>query len=263
MVRIKDLSLFYTLPGKKITAALDQVNLAIEQGEFSVIIGPSGCGKTSLIRIIAGLIRSTAGEVYIDGTPVRGIRKTTAVIFQDYGLLPWKTVRANAELPLRLSSDRRRLSNDRRRLGDKRREKADSLLAQFGLGGFEQSYPRELSGGMQQRLAIVRALLTDPQLLLMDEPFSSLDNITREEAQDFFLSVRQKLRLTIIMVSHSIEEAAYLADTVHVMTGKNPGTMGYSVTISREGESHSRFRESPRFHEYCTLLRKLLRGTAP
>jgi NitT/TauT family transport system ATP-binding protein len=253
MVIIKDLSLAYTLPGRKITAALDNVDAEFAKEGFSVIIGPSGCGKTSLIRIMAGLLKPTEGTVTVEGIPVNGVRKNTAVIFQDYGLLPWKTVRANAELPLRFSGARRQTA-----VPD-----ASQLLAQFGLNGFEKAYPRELSGGMQQRLAIVRALLTEPELLLMDEPFSSLDNFTREEAQDFFLSIRQKLRLTIIMVSHSIEEAVYLADTVYVMSGRNPGTMGHCMDISREKESRGSFRDSHRFHEYCTTLRKLLRNPTP
>ncbi|MDR2028889.1 MAG: ATP-binding cassette domain-containing protein, partial [Treponema sp.] len=195
MVEIGDVSLTYPLPRGGMTAALDHVNARFEEGKISALIGPSGCGKTSLIRIMAGLLSPSKGKVLIGGGEVRGIRKGTAVIFQDYGLLPWKTVRANAELPLRIAGLKGR------------RERAGALLGEFGLGGFEKRYPRELSGGMKQRLAIVRAMAPEPELLLMDEPFSSLDALSREDAQDFLLSVRRGRRLTVVMVTHSIEEA--------------------------------------------------------
>ena len=253
MVEIKNLSHAYFLSSRMNTPALEKVNAGFEKGKFSVIIGPSGCGKTSLLRIMAGLLKPAEGEVLISGNPVLGVNKKTAVIFQDYGLLPWKTVRANAELPLRLHGAGIR---DRSRL-----EKLSLLLLKFGLKRFEKYYPRELSGGMKQRLAIVRSLVSEPELLLMDEPFSSLDAFTREEAQDFFLSVKEELRLTIIMVSHSIEEAVYLGDTVFVMTGKNPGTVGTNIGISRDGEIHSRFRETRGFRDYCSSLRKILKAS--
>jgi NitT/TauT family transport system ATP-binding protein len=233
------------MPHKKTVAALREVNVRFEEGKASAIIGPSGCGKTSLVRIMAGLLTPSSGTVCVKGRPLFGVQKNTALIFQDFGLLPWKTVRANAELPLRLAGMRK--AKGRR---------VDGLLEQFGLKAFEKSYPRQLSGGMKQRLAIVRALLTEPELLLMDEPFSSLDAIMREEAQDFFLSVTRNVRLTVVMVTHAIEEAVYMADTVYVMTGRNPGTLGARVPILREGDS---FRENRRFQEYCTLLRNALK----
>ena len=269
MVTVKDLSLDYAPKNKKTIAALSQVNAEFETGAISVIAGPSGCGKTSLIKIIAGLQKPSAGTVSVEGEAVLGVKKNTAVIFQDYGLLPWKTVMGNAQLPMLFSGEARFQRAARfpwaarfQRARRQRYEKAAFLLAKFGLKGFEKAYPGELSGGMKQRLAIVRALLMQPKLLLMDEPFSSLDNVTREEAQDFFLSVREELQLTIIMISHSIEEAVYLADSIYVMTGRNPGTIGHCIHISREGESHSRFRESSRFNDYCSSLRKLLRPGA-
>lgn len=248
MVELKDISLAFAGARKKSIAALTQVNAEFPEGEFSVIIGPSGCGKTSLIRIMAGLQKPSGGQLLIKGLPISIGKNKTAVIFQDYGLLPWKTVRANAELPLRLN-----------KVSGASNQRVDLLLSKFGLLDFAKSYPHQLSGGMKQRLAIVRSLVMEPELLLMDEPFSSLDNITREDAQDFFLSIRQELRLTIVMITHSIEEAVYLADTVFVMAGRNPGTIKEKMNISREGESHRQFRETSRFHEYCTSLRKLLR----
>jgi NitT/TauT family transport system ATP-binding protein len=245
MIEINALSLAYPMPRRETAAALREVNVHFEQGKISVIIGPSGCGKTSLVKIMAGLLKPTSGMVCVAGSPLRGVRKNTALIFQDFGLLPWKTVRANAELPLRLAG-----------LERTGRQKVDALLEKFGLAAFEKAYPRQLSGGMKQRLAIVRALVMEPELLLMDEPFSGLDAVMREESQDFFLSVKKDVQLTVVMVTHSIEEAVYMADTVYVMTGRNPGTISACVPISREDAA---FRENSRFQEYCILLRNALK----
>jgi len=239
MVELRDVSLSYAHKHKRKSAALGQVNALFERGKFSAVIGPSGCGKTSLIKIIAGLLVPDEGAI-------RGANGQTAVIFQDYGLLPWKTVRDNAELPLLIRGVRRN-----------GREKVMTLLEEFGLGSFAGHYPQQLSGGMRQRLAIVRALACEPELLLMDEPFSSLDALTRESAQDFILSVQRTRRLTVIMVTHSIEEAVYLADMVYVMSGVNPGSITGRVAISRNGDSpRDRFREAPIFQEYCGILRR-------
>jgi NitT/TauT family transport system ATP-binding protein len=250
MVEVRDLSLSYPLSPRGAMAALSHINAGFERGKISALIGPSGCGKTSLIRIMAGLLMPSEGRVLMRGEEVRGVRKTTAVIFQDYGLLPWKTVRANAELPLEIAGVK------------DRRKRAGVLLAEFGLAAFEKAYPRELSGGMKQRLAIVRAMVAEPELLLMDEPFSSLDALTREDAQDFLLSVTRKRQLTVVMVTHSIEEAVYLADSVYVISGKNPGTLKTRLDIFRPGGERSRagFREEPVFREYCAVLRSALKA---
>ena len=251
MVELRDVALSYSLKRKGETPALKGINVQFDAGKFSTIIGPSGCGKTSLIKIIAGLITPSEGAVLINGIPLKGICKQAALIFQDYGLLPWKTVRANAELPLRLRGG---FNN-----GD--REKVESLLAEFGIASFANSYPGELSGGMKQRLAIVRALAAGPRLLLMDEPFSSLDALTREDAQDFLLSVQYERRLTIIMITHSIEEAVYLSDSVYVMNGNNPGSITEHITVTRDREaSGERFRGEAFFQEYCNVLREACHG---
>jgi len=256
MVELSGVSLFYPA-GNKGLAALRQISARFEKGNFSAIIGPSGCGKTSLIKIMAALLKPSEGSVTVDGKPLDGIRADTAVIFQDYGLLPWKTVRANAELPLRVKNA----------LAPDRRQKVDALLAEFGLAAFAHGYPHQLSGGMKQRLAIVRSLAASPLLLLMDEPFSSLDSLTREDAQEFLLSVQTaqpaECRLTVIMVTHSIEEAVYLADTVYVMNGVNPGSITERITIERDANvPRAAFREQERFQEYCAILRRALRRTA-
>jgi len=258
MVELRDISLSYAHKHKKEAAALGQVNALFERGNFSAVIGPSGCGKTSLIKIIAGLLVPDNGDVLVDSNPLKGVRKHTAVIFQDYGLLPWKTVRDNAELPLRIRGVERngslRLNSG---IDQDGRKKVRTLLEEFGLGAFADHYPQQLSGGMRQRLAIVRALACEPELLLMDEPFSSLDALTRESAQDFILSIQQTRRLTVIMVTHSIEEAVYLADMIYVMNGVNPGSITGRVAISRNEDSpRERFREVPLFHEYCGVLRR-------
>jgi NitT/TauT family transport system ATP-binding protein len=223
----------------------------IKSGAIAALLGPSGCGKTSIIHIIAGLQRQSSGEVAIDGLAVKGVRKRTAVIFQDYGLLPWKTVFANAELPLRLTRVPKKERVDRVR----------RLLEEFQLERFGKQYPNRLSGGMKQRLAIARALASEPDLLLMDEPFSSLDALSREEAQRFLLSIRQKTmrerrRFTIVVVTHSIEEAVYLADTVFVIKGRNPGSM--AARIDSEKGTAADFRKSAAFYEQCGIVRELL-----
>jgi NitT/TauT family transport system ATP-binding protein len=262
MVELRDVTFSYSAKRKTGTAALRQVNAQFEKGNFSAVIGPSGCGKTSLIKIMAGLLFPDEGGVFVDSNPLKGVCRQTAVIFQDYGLLPWKTVRDNAELPLRI----RGISGGRR--GKRRvnfgidhngRRKVMTLLEEFGLGAFAGHYPQQLSGGMRQRLAIVRALAAEPELLLMDEPFSSMDALTRESAQDFILSVQQTRRLTVIMFTHYIEEAVYLADMVYVMNGVNPGSITGRVTISRNGGlSRACFRELPLFQEHCGVLRRAL-----
>ena len=273
MVELIDVSLSYPLPRKGKAAALQRVNARFEEGKVSAIIGPSGCGKTSLIKIMAALIAPDDGVVFMDGSPLKGVSARTAVIFQDYGLLPWKTVRANAELPLQIFQPRTNTNQHEQKdireqqtrgLKKEGRQRVDALLAEFGLAAFAKRYPHQLSGGMKQRLAIVRALAAEPQLLLMDEPFSSLDALTREDAQVFLLNLQRERRLTVIMVTHSIEEAAYLADTVYVMKGTNPGTITERIAISRDGDlPQARFREESRFQEYCGVLRRaLLQPTA-
>jgi NitT/TauT family transport system ATP-binding protein len=226
--------------------------ISAEMNGISALLGPSGCGKTSLIHIIAGLLRPSSGEVTIGGQAVRGVRKQTAVIFQDYGLLPWKTVFANVELPLRLA-----------RVPQKARaERVHHALAEFGLDHFAAQYPSRLSGGMKQRLAIARAFVSEPDLLLMDEPFSSLDALSREEASFFLLSLyrkklQEKRRCTIILVTHSVEEAVYLADTVFVIKGRNPGVM--AARVANDKKTAADFRKTAAFQEQCEYIRDVLK----
>lgn len=230
-------------------------------GGISAIVGPSGCGKTSIVHAVAGLLSPSSGDVLIEGLPVRGVRPQTAVIFQDYGLLPWRTVEGNAELPLVIA----RISRA------ERKRRVLPVLEELGLSAFRDFYPGKLSGGMKQRVAIARSLASEPDLLLMDEPFSSLDALTRESAQEFLLEVRRTRCLTIVVVTHSIEEAAYLAEAVFVMSGRNPGTIRRRFDIP-ENRPESRFasvagktdfRSEPRYLELCGSIRTALRDSGP
>ncbi len=252
MVELEGLSVAYSTPRGPVRAVED-VSILFARGGIHAIIGPSGSGKTSLVQAMAGLFVPQAGTIRIDGSPLSGIRPRTAVIFQDFGLLPWKTVIANAELPLLLRGMDRR----------ERRRRVMPILEELGLESFLELYPVRLSGGMQQRLAVARALAAEPDLLLMDEPFSSLDALTRENLQETLLEVHARHGATIILVTHSIEEAAYLADTVTVMTGRNPGRISARIETEKNarktGESGNRsFRSSPGFLTLTTSIRAAL-----
>ena len=207
MLRLEGLGRSFLFKGRELPA-FRGVDAEFPDGSITAIVGPSGCGKTTLIRTIAGLLEPTSGRIE------PGIR-AASVIFQDYGLLPWKTVRANAELPLLLAGK----DHAARRLV------SDPILEELGLIRFADLFPSRLSGGMRQRVAIARALAARDDLLLMDEPFSSLDAMTRESLQDSLLDIRKRHGTTVIIVTHSIEEAAYLADRVYVMAGRNPGAI--------------------------------------
>lgn len=263
MVAIRDLALEYQrIPGGASepvrVPAVSDISCQLRTAAISAMVGPSGCGKTSIIQAIAGLLVPASGDISIDGTAVVGVRPRTAVIFQDFGLLPWRTVEGNAELPLVLAGMSRA----------ERRRRVDPVLDELGLSSFRGFYPAGLSGGMKQRVAIARALVSEPDILLMDEPFSSLDALTREAAQEFLLQVRRSRPLTILLVTHSIEEAVYLAETIFVMHGRNPGTICQRFDIS-ENRLERRFatgtadvddfRSSPRYLKLCGSIRAALR----
>ncbi len=193
--------------------ALESLSVDVHEGELVCVLGPSGCGKTTLLWALGGLHALTRGEILLDGEPVRGPRpREIGFIFQDANLLPWRTLRQNIELPFEI----KRQPVDGARI--------DRLLDQVGLTGFERAYPRELSGGMQQRASIVRALAQDPAVLLMDEPFGQLDAFTRDEMNLLLLRLWAESRKTIVFVTHNISEAIFLADRVVVMTPR-PGRL--------------------------------------
>ena len=224
MVRLENLSFSYSLKGKTLPV-LSDISIGFEKGSITAIVGKSGSGKTSLLRIMAGLSTPSSGSLTIGGQPGGGIREKTTVIFQDYGLLPWASVQANAELGLRA----------RRVPADERRSRVDPILAELGLQPFARLYPARLSGGMRQRVAVSRALASYSDLLLLDEPFSSLDALTRESLQESLLETQRRHGTTVILVTHSIEEAAYLADSVYILDGNNPSMLSARFDTGRRG----------------------------
>jgi NitT/TauT family transport system ATP-binding protein len=193
--------------------ALSEVSLEVGGGEFMAIVGPSGCGKTTLLNIVAGLLPFEAGRIAIDGRPVAGPGVDRAVVFQHASLLPWRTVAGNVRFGMEMH----------RRLGrEVMRERTEHFIRLVGLRGFERHYPSELSGGMQQRVNLARALAADPLVLLMDEPFAALDAQTREHMQAELLKIWSEARKTVLFITHQISEAVYLADRVAVMSAR-PG----------------------------------------
>src|SRR3984957_14378048 len=201
------------------TLAVSSVTLAIEHGEFLAIVGPSGCGKSTLLKLISGLGRPSRGEVVVDGKEVTHPLKTVGMAFQNATLLPWRNIRDNVMLPLEIVEPyRSRQKIDR----DKHREAANALLENVGLAGFGDRMAWQLSGGMQQRAQLCRALIHEPSILLLDEPFAALDTFTREELWAVLQDLWSFRKCTVILVTHELREAVYLAQTVHVMSAR-PG----------------------------------------
>ena len=201
-------------------AAVADVSLTVRPGEFVSILGPSGCGKSSLLNAVAGFIRPTYGEVAVDGVPIRRPGADRGMVFQQYSLFPWKTVRQNVEFGLKMKG-----------VGvDERERKARTLLSLSGLIGFEDHYPDRLSGGMKQRVGIVRALATGPKVLLLDEPFGALDAQTRVIMQQILTNIWQRLGITVLFVTHDIDEAIFLSDRVYVMTAR-PGKVKAELPV--------------------------------
>jgi NitT/TauT family transport system ATP-binding protein len=200
--------------------ALKDIDCRIEQGSFVTIVGPSGCGKSTLLRILAGLLDYEVGQVVLDGQPIQGTRRDVGVVFQSSILLPWRTILENVMLPADV------LGLDRK----KARERAMELLHMVRLDGFEHKLPRQLSGGMQQRASIARALLHDPKILLMDEPFGALDAMTRERMNLELQRIWMESGKTVVLITHSIPEAVFLGDAVFVMSPR-PGTLEQVIRI--------------------------------
>jgi NitT/TauT family transport system ATP-binding protein len=199
--------------------ALDRIDLDVSKGEFVCLLGPSGCGKSTLLNAIAGFTRPTSGEILAFGKRVVEPQPERAMVFQEYALFPWMTVRENVAFGLRIRGDR------------EARAKADALLDKLALRGFGDRFPKDLSGGMRQRVALARCLAMDAPMLLMDEPFGALDALTRRSMQDELLRIWTELQQTIVFVTHGIEESLLLADRVVVMTYR-PGTVKKIVTVA-------------------------------
>ncbi|HRY72635.1 MAG TPA: ATP-binding cassette domain-containing protein, partial [Spirochaetia bacterium] len=276
MLEFEGVSIAYRVPDGRLLA-VEGASASLPEGAIGALVGPSGCGKTSLVQAAAGLLKPAAGRVLVAGKELRAVRERTAVIFQDFGLLPWKTVEENAELPLLL----------RRIPRAERRRRVAPVLEELGLLPYRSFFPARLSGGMRQRVAVARALASDPDLLLMDEPFSSLDALTREGLQESLLSAARRRRMTVLIVTHSIEEAAFLSDRAYVMTGRAPGRVSALVEPPAGTAEDSRaaaagggqavggadqrgpafrgpayrgpaYRGSPLYFEYCVAIRRSL-----
>ncbi len=230
--------------------ALQEIDLALTAGEFVSLIGPSGCGKSTLLRVIGDLVEPTAGTVTVNGKTARQARsdRDYGIVFQDAVLFDWRTVAKNIALPLEM------LGWDRAR----RKERVEQMLELVELTGFADHHPWQLSGGMQQRVSIARALAFEPALLLMDEPFGALDEMTRERLNLELLSIWQQLRSTVVFVTHSISEAVFLSTRVVVMSPR-PGRIAGIVPIDLPFPRTVDTREDPRFFELVTEVRELLR----
>jgi NitT/TauT family transport system ATP-binding protein len=224
--------------------ALADVNFSVGTGEFVCIVGPSGCGKTTLFRLIAGLETPTAGEVRLDGDPVTGPGTDRGMVFQEYGLFPWRTVRGNVAFGL----------EEQGVDGDERERRVAEMIDLVGLSGFTDAYPKELSGGMKQRVGIARALAVDPELLLMDEPFGSVDAQTRDMLHAELLDVWAETEKTVLFVTHDVEEAVTLADRVVVMAA-DPGRVRDVVPV---GLSRPRRRTDAAFADRVEHVRGLI-----
>jgi NitT/TauT family transport system ATP-binding protein len=229
--------------------ALRGIDLDFPRGALTSLLGPSGCGKTTLLKIIAGLIPATAGEVRVNGRAVTRPGPERAFVFQDFALMPWATVERNVAFGLELRGVPER----------ERRETARRYIADVGLSGFEERYPHELSGGMRQRVGLARALAVDADVLLLDEPFSAVDEQTRRKFQEDLLRLRERQRKTFIFVTHSIEEAVYLSDQI-VMLSRRPGRLSRIVepNVDRSG-TPDEIRRDPRYLDTVEEIWQVLR----
>jgi NitT/TauT family transport system ATP-binding protein len=233
------------------TRALEPTSLTVEDNDFITLLGPSGCGKSTLLRIVAGLDQPSSGQVLLDGVPVRGPGPDRGMVFQSYTLFPWLTIRQNICFGLREQG--------------MPPQRQDGIAAHFiervGLRGFEQHYPKMLSGGMQQRTALARALANDPKILLLDEPFGALDNQTRALMQELLLGIWESERKTVLFVTHDIEEAVFMANRVAVMSAR-PGRVKADVRIDLPHPRHYTVKTTPEFSAYKAQLTEEIRVEA-
>ncbi|MEL6350843.1 MAG: ABC transporter ATP-binding protein [Cyanobacteria bacterium J06627_28] len=228
---------FKTLKGT--VTALKGVNMHVDQGEFVCVVGASGSGKSTLLRLVAGLEVPTAGRVAVDNEPVIGPGADRGMVFQDYTLYPWMTVQKNVEFGLKLQGVDQKT----------RREQASYYLEMVGLAAFSSALPKALSGGMKQRVAISRALTSQPKILLMDEPFGALDVQTKETLQQFMLDLWERTGTSILMITHDVREAVFLAQRIYVMTAR-PGTVQAEIAVDLGRSRTQETREHPQFKAY-------------
>ncbi len=247
MLQLKDAVLHYTRPEGGMQMVLDHIDLKIEQGERWAVIGPSGCGKSSLLHLLAGLQNPISGQVLYNGQPLQKPHGEISVILQEYGLFPWKTVEQNIALPLVLQ----------KRAKAEIKPRVAELLCQLQLEEHAKKFPAQLSGGQRQRIAIARALIAQPKVLLMDEPFSALDALTRETMQNIVLELCEQQNLTLVMVTHNIEEAIFLGQKIAVFSD-NSGKLRRIVDNAHSGQQSYRVTEE--FYQHCNQLRSWIGG---
>ncbi len=247
-LEIRLVSVCKTFPGKTgPVEALSEISLDAAQEEFVSVLGPSGCGKSTLLRLIAGLIAPTSGEVFVHGKQVDGPNPEVGIVFQSPVLLPWRTVLGNIELQVEVRGLDRAIY----------REKARELLRLVGLEGFEGSYPYQLSGGMQQRVSLCRALIHNPPLLLMDEPFGALDALTREQMNLELQRVWMETKKTVLFITHSIAEAVFLSDRVAIVTPR-PGRIRTIISVSLERPRTLESMKAPEFVNTVAHAREVM-----
>jgi len=231
------------------TQALLPVDFEVKDNDFVTILGPSGCGKSTMLRIVAGLDYPTTGRVLLDGQTVEGPGADRGMVFQSYTLFPWLTIAQNIRFGMR----------EARLPETQQKERCDYFVAKVGLRGFEHHYPKQLSGGMQQRTAIARALANDPKILLMDEPFGALDNQTRVLMQELLLGIWESARKTVLFVTHDIDEAIFMANRVAVFSAR-PGRIKTELAVNLDHPRHYTIKTSPEFMELKARLTEEIRS---
>jgi NitT/TauT family transport system ATP-binding protein len=246
-ISIRDAQVVFDAEGISVEA-VRRVSMDIVPGQFVSIIGPSGCGKSTLLNMVAGFVEPTSGEVLLDGARIKGPGSDRGVVFQQYSLFPWLTVRKNVEFGLKM----------RGVTLSQREPAARTLLGLAGLLAFENHYPDQLSGGMKQRVGIVRALATNPQVLLMDEPFGALDSQTRVVMQEILTNMWQQFRISVLFVTHDIEEAIFLSDRIYVMTAR-PGRIKAEITVPLARPRTPEMTSSLPFLDMVQRLKGLIR----
>lgn len=235
--------------GQEPLVALRGMDVTVRDGEFLVVVGPSGCGKSTFLNVVGGLFQPSEGELLVGGKPVKGPGPDRAMVFQDYALLPWRSVYDNVKFGLEVQG----------RLAKDSDERIRHFISLVGLEGFEQSYPRELSGGMRQRVGLARALVTEPRILLMDEPFAAIDAITRETMQDELLRIVAETKQTCVFITHSVDEAIVLGDRIVVLTDR-PGKVRGVIEVDIERpRTVNTLRHHPRYADIRDELWRLLR----
>lgn len=246
---IRGVSRTFTSARGKATQALLPVDFEVRENDFVTILGPSGCGKSTLLRIVAGLDFPTTGQVVLDGQPVEGPGADRGMVFQSYTLFPWLTIEQNIRFGLR-----------ERGMGlAEQKDRSDYFISKVGLRGFEQHFPKQLSGGMQQRTAIARALANDPKILLMDEPFGALDNQTRVLMQELLLGIWEAERKTVMFVTHDIDEAIFMANRVAVFSAR-PGRIKTELAVDLPHPRHYTIKTSPEFMDLKARLTEEIRA---